>query len=102
MPWTPKEIAYVVGEYFTSQRSIVAARRKFRQHIGKREAPSRMVILRAVTNIRETGDTRKRKSPDRPRTSRSAENCGRVENAVTQSPSKSTRRLAQQLSLPRT
>ena len=100
MLWTSKEIAYVVEEYFTSQRSIVVVQRKFRQHSGKREAPFRKVILRVVTNFRMTGDVRKKKSPGRPRTSRNAENCERVEKAITQSPFKSTRRLGQQVNLP--
>ena len=95
MLWTPKEIAYIIGEYFTGQRSIIVAQRKFRQRFGKQEAPSGKVILLAVTNFRMTGDVSKRKSPGRPRTSRNAENCGRVEKAITQSTSKSTRRLAQ-------
>ena len=60
------------------------------------------MILRAVTNFRWTGDASKRKSPGRPRTSRNAGNCGRVEKAITQNPSKSTRRLAQKVNIPRT
>ena len=60
------------------------------------------MILCAVTNFRMTGDASKGKSPGRSRTSRSVENCGRVEEAITQSPSKSTRRLAQQVNIPRT
>ena len=66
----PKENAYVVAKYFDSQRSIVTAQRVFRQQFGKQKASSRKVIFRAVTNFRETGNARKRKSPDRPRTSR--------------------------------
>ena len=102
MLWTPKEIAYIVEEYFIGQRSIIVAQRKFRQRFGKQEALSRKVILRAVTNFRMTGDASKRKSPGRHRTSRNAENCGGVKKAITQSPSKSTRRLAQQVNIPRT
>ena len=93
MLWTPKKIAYIVEEYFTGQRLIILAQKKFRQRFGKQEEPSRKVIFFAVTNFRMTGDASKRKSPGRPRTSRYAENCGRVEKTITQSPSKSTRRL---------
>ena len=31
--WSLKETTYVVEEYFASQRSIVTAQRKFRQHL---------------------------------------------------------------------
>ena len=73
----------IVEEYFSSQRSIIVAQRKFRQRFRKQEAPSRKVILRAVTNFRMAGDASKRKSSGRLRTSRNAENCGRVEKALT-------------------
>jgi hypothetical protein len=53
-PWTPVEIAYVVEAIFTSGSPIVTAQRRFGQHFPKREAPSRKVILRAVSNFRET------------------------------------------------
>jgi len=102
MFWTPTEIAYVVEAFFTSQSSIVATQRKFQQHFGKRQAPSQKVILHAVTNFREAGNANKKKSPGRPRTSRSAENCRRVANTIEQSPMMSTCRLPQQVNVPRT
>jgi hypothetical protein len=78
--------------------SFVTTQRRFRQYFRKREAPSRKVILRAVSNFRETGNAKK-PSPGRPRTSRSAVNIEHVSNAIAQSPRKSTRRLAQQVNI---
>ena len=45
MPWSSKEIAYVVEEYFASQRSVVTAQRKFRQQFRKQKTLSREVML---------------------------------------------------------
>ena len=102
MEWSPEEIAFVVEEFFASQKSIITAQRRFRRHFAKKTAPFRKVILRAVTNFRKTGNTAKRISSGRPRTSRSEANCALVENAIARSPSKSTRRLSQQVHIPRT
>ena len=71
MPWSPKEIPLEVEEYFASQRWIVIAQRKLLQQFGKQKAPSRKVILGAVTNFREICNAGERKSSGWPQTSRS-------------------------------
>jgi hypothetical protein len=91
-----------VKAFFTSGSSIFTAQRWFRQHFQRREARSRKVILRAVSNFRETGNANKKPSPGRPRTSHSAVNIERVVNAIEQSPRKSTCQLAQQVNITHT
>jgi hypothetical protein len=101
VPWMPVEIAYIVETFFTSGSSIITAQRRFR-HFQKCEAPSRKVILCAVSNFHETGNANKKPSPGRPRTSHSAVNIEHVANAIVQSPRKSTHRLAQQVNITHT
>ena len=88
--------------YISNGRSIITAQIQFRHHFERREAPSRKVILRAVQNFPQAANAYKKRSPVRPRTSRSAVNIESAANAIDQSPKKSTRRLAQQVHIPRT
>ena len=53
-----KIIAYVVEEYFASQRSSLQAREISDSSL-KSKTPSQKVILCTATNLRETGNARK-------------------------------------------
>lgn len=99
--WKHEEISFIMEEFFKNGSSITGAQRSFRRHFGKRAAPSRKVILRAVRNFRKTGNIKKRQSPGRPRTVRNEENIKIISATIAQDPQQSTRRLAQVVSLKR-
>jgi hypothetical protein len=92
--WSLQHRVFAV-EQFLSSRSIVQTQRNFKRHFQTRKSPSRNAILRYVQAFHKRGSVADK--PHAVRTVRTSETVLRIQEALTQSPGKSLRRLSQQV-----
>jgi len=90
----------VVLFYVETKRSVVATQRRFRAHFGARWAPCKQTIYRLCQQFETNGSVLEKKRP-RPASVHTPANIEAVRVALTQSPSKSTRRASAELGISR-
>lgn len=97
-PWSEDKKAKLV-QFYLETKSVVLARRKFRKHFKVQKAPSRNAILHVVNNFLAKGNVSNnyKGHSGRKRTQRTPENIARVRAALQRSPTKSIRRLSQEI-----
>jgi len=91
-------------EYWNESKSIVVVRRKYSKffNVQMRNAPTRYVINRIVTNFVNTGSVDKKKPPGRPSSVRTHDNINKVNARITQNGNVSQRRLSNIMNMKRT
>ena len=101
-PWSEDAKAKLVQFYFET-KSIISTQRKFRKHFKARKAPSRSVVLNIVTKFLTQGNVgnQHKGRSGRKRSQRTSANVARVRGALQRSPTKSLRRLSQEVGCSR-
>ena len=94
--WNLQQRAFVV-ELFFATNSVIQTQRHFRRRFDTTLSPSRKAILRYVTAFRERGSVGDKPHPKAARPVRTQATISRIREILEMNPSKSLRRLSQQV-----
>jgi len=96
--WNLQQRAFVV-ELFFATNSVIQTQRHFRRRFDTTLSPSRKAILRYVTAFRERGSVGDKPHPKAARPVRTQATISRIREILEMNPSKSLRRLSQQVGI---